>query len=235
MKKMKAVTFSYDDGITQDRRLIEILNKYGLKGTFNLNSALLGKEGSLLREGATVNHTKWKAAEVKAVYEGHEVAAHTRTHPLLPTLSDEEIIKEVEEDRLRLSELVGYEVVGMAYPFGGQNHNDRVVDVIRRHTGIKYARAYASSHSFAPQAELLRYKPTVYHHEEWDTMLSLAERFLEMEADAPAIFYIWGHTFEFDIHDTWDKFEDFLQRISGKNDIFYGTNREVFEHFGMLG
>ena len=66
-------------------------------------------------------------------------------------------------------------------------------------------------------------------------MLSLAERFLEMEADAPAIFYIWGHTFEFDIHDTWDKFEDFLQRISGKNDIFYGTNREVFEHFGMLG
>lgn len=36
--KKKAVTFSFDDGVTQDIRLIEIFNKYGLKGTFNLNS-----------------------------------------------------------------------------------------------------------------------------------------------------------------------------------------------------
>ena len=34
----KAVTFSYDDGVTQDIRLIELLNKYHLKCTFNLNS-----------------------------------------------------------------------------------------------------------------------------------------------------------------------------------------------------
>ena len=26
--KMKAITFSYDDGVTQDKRLIEILDKY---------------------------------------------------------------------------------------------------------------------------------------------------------------------------------------------------------------
>ena len=40
--KLKAVTFSYDDGVTQDIRLIEIFNKYNLKATFNLNSELLG-------------------------------------------------------------------------------------------------------------------------------------------------------------------------------------------------
>ena len=33
----KALTFSYDDGVTQDIRLIEIFNKYNLKATFNLN------------------------------------------------------------------------------------------------------------------------------------------------------------------------------------------------------
>ena len=40
--KKKAITFSYDDGVTQDIRLIELLNKYNLKCTFNLNSELLG-------------------------------------------------------------------------------------------------------------------------------------------------------------------------------------------------
>ena len=43
--KMKALTFSYDDGVTQDQRLISLFNKYGLKATFNLNSELLGKPG----------------------------------------------------------------------------------------------------------------------------------------------------------------------------------------------
>ena len=43
---MKALTFSYDDGVTQDKRLIKILNKYGLKCTFNINSGLFGVGGS---------------------------------------------------------------------------------------------------------------------------------------------------------------------------------------------
>ena len=38
--KTKVLTLSYDDGVVQDIRLIEIMNKYGLKGTFNINSAL---------------------------------------------------------------------------------------------------------------------------------------------------------------------------------------------------
>ena len=41
--KMKAVTFSYDDGVTQDIRLIDLFNKYSLKATFNIISAELGK------------------------------------------------------------------------------------------------------------------------------------------------------------------------------------------------
>ena len=40
--KLKAVTFSYDDGVNQDIRFAEILSKYGLKGTFNLNTAMFG-------------------------------------------------------------------------------------------------------------------------------------------------------------------------------------------------
>ncbi|MBR2403280.1 MAG: polysaccharide deacetylase family protein, partial [Lachnospiraceae bacterium] len=116
--KLKAVTFSYDDGVTQDIRLIELLNKYELKCTFNLNSVKLGTKGILIRQNQRIAHYKIASEDVKYVYEGHEVAAHTLTHPNLTKLTESEIIHQVEQDRLNLSELAGYEVVGMAYPGG---------------------------------------------------------------------------------------------------------------------
>ena len=87
--KMKALTFSYDDGVTQDIRLIELFNKYGMKATFNLNSQLLGKDGQLLREGVCVTHKKNNPKDVRYIYEGHEVAVHTLTHPNLREIADD--------------------------------------------------------------------------------------------------------------------------------------------------
>ena len=226
--KMKAVTFSYDDGVTQDQRLIHLFNKYGLKATFNLNSGLLGKPGSLIRENVTVAHVKPRAEEIRAIYQGHEIAAHTLTHPTLPKVEDDaEIIRQVEQDRLALSELAGYEVVGMAYPGGGVNFNSRVAELIRQNTGIRYARTTVSSHDFEPQEDLLVFRPTVYHHAEFDKMFELAEEFLALKPTSPKIFYIWGHAYEFDIGNTWDKMEELCRLIAGHDDIFYGTNKEV--------
>ena len=225
MKKRKAVTFSYDDGVTQDQRLIEMFDKYGLRATFNINSGRLGKAGSLIRENVTVAHVKPRPEEIRAIYEGHEIAVHTLTHPSLTALSDEEVIREVEEDRLRLSELAGYEVVGMAYPNGAAD--ERVAELIRSHTGVRYARTVLSTHNFAPNENYYLFNPTVYHHREFDRMFELAETFLQSDADEPQIFYVWGHAYEFDIGNTWSKMEDFCRLISGHGDVFYGTNREV--------
>ncbi len=225
--KMKALTFSYDDGVTQDRRLIDIFNRYGLKATFNLNSELLGLSNTLVREGKVVNHTKNSPGEIKAIYRGHEVAVHTLTHPNLTQLDDAEIVRQVETDRQNLESLVDYRIVGMAYPCGGVNNNDHVAEVIRRYTQIRYARTLTSTHSFDRQDNLLRFNPTVYHHQEWDQMFRLAEEFICLQPEQPQIFYIWGHAYEFDIQDTWSEFETFCQYVSNRNDIFYGTNQEV--------
>ena len=225
--KMKAITFSYDDGVTQDQRLITLFNKYGLKATFNLNSGRLGSSGRLIREEVTVAHVKPRPQEIKNIYKGHEVAAHTVTHPFLPDMSDDEIIEQVEKDRIALSELVEYEVKGFAYPGGGTNFNERVADVIRNNTGVKYCRTTVSSGNFEPQEDLFVFKPTVYHHAEFDKLFHLGEKFVNLKTDKPQIFYIWGHAYEFDIHNSWDRFEEFLKIISGKEDIFYGTNSEV--------
>ena len=223
----KILTFSYDDAVTQDIRLIDLFNKYGLKGTFNLNSDLLGKTNELIREGVTVSHNKIAPSDIRRAYEGHEIAGHTRTHPMLPTLDDDSIVSQVEEDRLRLSELAGYEVVGFAYPGGGVNFDERVADVIKRRTGIKYCRTTVSSHSFDTQSNLYVFKPTVYHHGEWDKLFELGEKFLSLDTDDTKIFYVWGHAYEFDIHNTWDRFEEFCRMMSGRGDIAYLTNKEA--------
>ena len=227
--KNKAITFSYDDGVTQDVRLIEIFNKYGLKATFNLNSELLGKPGKFTHNGIEINMTKSNPDDVKHIYQGHEVAVHTLTHPNLTEIeSDEEVIRQVENDRLNLSELVGYEVKGMAYPCGGVNCNDRVAKLIRNNTGVKYARTIGVTHSFEPYEDLFQYKGTLYHHPDWEILFDKASEFLEVKAETPQIFYIWGHAYEFDMcPERWDVFDEFCRMIAGREDVFYGTNLEV--------
>lgn len=223
--KMKVVTFSYDDGVTQDIRLIEILDKYGLKCTFNLNSELLGRKNELIREGVTVKHEKNAPEKISQIYKNHEVAVHTLTHPTLTELEEEEIVRQVEEDRIALSKLCGYEVVGMAYPNGP--NDDRTAGIIRRRTGVKYARTTKPTHNFDIQENLYRFNPTVHQHGEFDKTFELAEKFVALKAESPQILYIWGHAYELDIRDEWNRFEDLCRMLSGRNDIFYGTNKEV--------
>lgn len=228
--KKKAITFSYDDGVTQDKRLIEILDNYGLKCTFNLNSELLGLRGSLIRSGVQINHTKNSVDKVAKIYKNHEIAAHTLTHPCLREVADDEVIRQVEEDRKNLEKISGKKVVGMAYPGGGVNFDEHVAELIRENTGIKYARTTISSYSFDLQEDLFTFKPTVYHYVDWDKMIQLGSEFVRMETETPKLLYIWGHSYEFDINDSWDSFEHFCKMISGKDDIFYGTNSEVLLH-----
>lgn len=225
--KKKAITFSYDDGVVQDIRLIELLNKYGLKCTFNLNSELLSKKGMLIREGKRIAHYKIHTEDVKHIYEGHEVAVHTLTHPNLTQCDDKEIIRQVEADRLNLSELVEYEVVGMAYPCGGVNNDDRVAGIIKKNTGVKYCRTITSNNSFDLQENLYRFNPTAYHLD-FEKMMQLGREFVEFKPKEPKVFYIWGHSYEMDYGaDYWVKLEEFFKLISNKEDIFYGTNKEV--------
>ena len=225
----KAVTFSYDDGVTQDRRLIDIFNRYGLKATFNINSELLESANYLIREEKTIAHCKSRRCEIESLYKGHEVAVHTLTHPTLTGVKDDdEIVRQIMEDKKNLSELVGYEVKGMAYPGGMPNYDERVMNIVRNRTDMKYARTTVCTGNFDIQKDLIEFKPSVYHLD-FGKMFSLADEFINLETDEPKLFYIWGHSYEFDYNNTWNLMEEFCKYISGKKDIFYGTNIEVFE------
>ena len=65
------------------------------------------------------------------------------------------------------------------------------------------------------------------HHTDFDTLFSLGEKFLASTPEHDEIFYVWGHSYEFDADDSWGRFEEFLRMMSGKSDILYLTNREA--------
>lgn len=225
--KAKAVTFSYDDGVTADRRLVKIFNKYGVKATFNLNSGVFQRRDD---SGELINWGKICESEVLPLYAGHEVAAHTVTHPSLAMLlTDDEIIAQAERDRVKLSQLCGYEVVGMAYPNG--SYDERVMRLLEDNTNIKYSRTVKSTLNFELPKNYYSLHPTCHHKDQ--RLFELAEEFLAYNGKEPKLFYVWGHSYEFDNDNNWEIIEEFCAKISGRDDVFYGTNAEVLGLKGL--
>lgn len=218
--KNKALTFSYDDGVYQDARLAEIFNKYGMKCTFNLNSGLFSPENNWLYKGAMCAHMK--EDELKKALKGHEIAVHGVKHLDITALSAEEKRAEIMNDKLTLEKTFGAPVYGMAYAYGAF---DGETKRIAAECGIKYSRTVRPSHSFGPQADMLEFNPTCHHSD--TELFKLAEEFISLPADTNAVFYVWGHSYEFDGDNNWNLIEDFCKLMSGRDDIFYGTNTEV--------
>lgn len=224
--KKKALTLSYDDGIRQDIRFVEMLNKYGIKCTFNLNSALSRKEDVFTCADVTVVRTHPDL--LPELYEGHEVAMHMCTHPWPTRISDEELKREVLEDRKCHEEMFGYKVDGMAYPFG--DYNDRVIEVLAE-CGVKYARTIVSTSEFTLPERWLAWHATCHHIDK--NFSELTDKFLGCENEL-ALFYLWGHSYEFDVDRNWDMMEDFCKKISGRDDIYYATNMEIYDYINAM-
>ena len=46
----------------------------------------------------------------------------------------------------------------------------------------------------------------------------------------PWLFYLWGHSYEFEARDNWNVIEEFAAYIGGREDIWYATNIEVHDY-----
>ena len=214
--KRKALTLSYDDGVLQDERLIQLLRKHHLKGTFNINSGLLGKTG--MHRG--VDHSCLKPEKIREVYEGFEVAMHTCTHIKMGEVDDQTLLREVQEDRNVLEKLVGYPIQGLAYPSG--SYNLHVMEKLKE-MNVNYARVTRETESFFLPENLLEWAGTCRHtNPRW---FSLTEQFLKPEAEG--LLFLWGHSYEFDICHNWEQMEEFCKMVANREDIWYASNAEV--------
>lgn len=221
--KAKTVTLSYDDGVVYDIRLMEIMDKYGLKGTFNINAGLFKKEES-------DSDRRMTQKQVLDLYtnSGHEVAIHGLGHPYLEQLPPNRATYEVIEDRRRLEQLFGCTVRGMAYPFG--TSSDTVVEILKN-AGIVYSRTIVATESFGIPTDWLRLPATCHHNN--PKLMELAERFLtdsRVGQRAPQMFYLWGHSYEFNDNDNWEIIEQFAEKMGGHEEIWYATNIEIFDY-----
>lgn len=220
--KKKAVTFSYDDGVEQDRHLAELFNAYGMKATFNLNSGIQTKASSFVEGKSKIVVRRMNQQGLRALYKGHEIASHGLTHANPLECDEETLYNEILADKRNLEQLFEQEITGYAYPYGC--YNDLAVKVLSD-CGIRYARTVESVAAFGLQRDLLRFKPC-YHHND-SRIYEGIEQFLRMETGEPAMLYIWGHSYELDADRNWDHMEKILRMLAGRSDIFYGTNAEV--------
>ena len=222
----KALTLSYDDGVEQDIRFMNILDKHGIKCTFNLNSGCWAPEGTVYPKGQI--HRRLSKSQVEKLYanSNHEVAAHCLTHASLTELSPSEMAWEVLADRKNLEEMFGGLVRGFAYPFG--TYSDQVVDALKA-TGVAYARTVVSTNDFSIPTDWLRLHPTCHHNA--PNLMELCDRFLSDSVPfGSRLFYLWGHSYEFEADDNWQVIEDFCEKMAGHDDIWYATNIEIVDY-----
>ena len=220
-KYRKAFVLSYDDGVWQDVRLVEMLNQYGLKCTFNLNSGLM--DPPFVWESDGVRVERMPPDKLPGLYQGHEIASHTLHHCDLTQLSDGELFEQVLDDKHALEQTFGQKVTGFAYPYGNTN---KKVKFLLNQCGVSYARGVRSTHSFDMPEDLLDISPTCRHKE--DGIFDLAREFIALQPDSPKLFLLWGHSYEFDMQRGWERFERFCDLIAGHDDIFYATTAQTF-------
>lgn len=224
--KSKVLTFSYDDGTVEDIRLIEILDKNGLKGTFNLNTNLYLPEETVREK--YVGRMKLSEAQKLYIHSGHEVAVHGLNHPFMDRIGVDEMITEVMEDRKNLEQQFGVVTRGMAYPYG--LFNDEIIDVLRK-CGISYARTTKNTENFTFPQDWLAFHPTCRHI--YPGLMDLAKKFVEEKGKHISenwLFCVWGHSREFTRDDNWDVIENFAQYVGGRDDIWYATNQEICDY-----
>ncbi len=232
--KPKAVTFSYDDGCRADIRLSQILNKYGLKGTFNLNSAWLG-------ESNTDHHLTREEIKEHLLDKGHEIAVHGAYHRANGNLRPVDGIQDVLTCRLGLEKDFDTIVRGMAYPDSGIRHfhngvtmND--ISTYLKSLDIVYARTLGElNDTFDLPEDWYQWMPTAHHNSpevfeliEKFTSLSIKDIYLAIRI--PKLFYLWGHAYEFDNNNNWDRMEKICEKLSNRDDCWYATNIEIYEY-----
>lgn len=211
--KTHAVTFSFDDGRSEDIKLAKLFEKYALKSTFHINSGKLDKQGYL------------STSQVNQISQYHEIAIHSENHARLINCTSVAVVQEVLRDRLNLEEKIGKILKGFSYPFG--DLNDVIYHSIST-CGIEYARTTNSTHCFGLPEDFLLWRPTCHIYEVFKDLTPFLERLPNLGQNP--LFLIWGHSFELERDNRWGELELFLHDIAGREEIWYTTCGDIYSY-----
>ena len=220
--KKKAFNITYDDGVLQDERFVALLNRYGIKGTFNLNSQLM-QEAFAWTHPNGMQVRRLLPEQAKHLYDGHEIASHTLTHPYMQQLSDAELYRQMKLDKENLETLFGREVKGFAVPF--DYYDDRIADCAKA-CGFSYARKSEFTGNYTPCEDAYHWKTGIYHID--PNLTDFVAAFLNTQEEL-AVCQIVGHSYDLDAENLWGTMELICAAVSGCDDIWFCTNAELVE------
>lgn len=199
----KIFLLSFDDGTVYDRRFVELLNKYNIKCTFNLNSGL---EDFAWQYEDSFPIRRQRLSETVEQYRGHEIASHSLHHHWLNTLTPPQLRREVEEDCETLKGIFGVEALGFGVPFTACG--EREIKIIRKF--VRYIRLSEFSDSFSLPEDPYHI-PIHALYNQPDVREKIA-RFAENTLPV-SLFVMAGHSYEFEVLDQWEYMEALLQYI----------------------
>ena len=201
----KYFLLSFDDGTIYDRRFVELLNKYNIRGTFNLNSGL---EDFVWYYEDRFPVRRQILSEIGDLYRGHEIASHSLHHHWLNSLTPPQLSREIGEDCETLKAQFGLEDIGFGVPFTACD--EREIRIIRKF--VRYIRLSEFADSFAlPQDPYHIPIHALYNDADVrEKIAAFAENDLE-----ESVFVMAGHSYELEVLDHWEYMEELLQYISG--------------------
>lgn len=201
----KYFLLSFDDGTIYDRNFVELLNRYNIKGTFNLNSGL---ENFVWYYEDQFPIRRQILSETLQQYRGHEIASHSLHHHWLNTLTPPQISREIGEDCETLKKLFGLEEIGFGVPFTACG--EREIRIIRKY--VRYIRLSEFSDTFSLPKDPYHI-PIHGLYNDADIREKIA-RFAECGLE-DALFVMAGHAYELEVLNHWGYMEDLLKYISG--------------------
>ena len=225
--RSKAFVVTYDDGVLQDRPFVALLNRYGLKGTFNLNSGLMENEFEWTHENGSVIK-RLSTDAVVSLYQGHEIASHSLTHPYMEYLGEEELMMELQTDKANLERLFGREIKGFAVPF---DYYSQRIEHCARKCGFAYVRLPEESRSFVPPENTFNWKAGMFHLD--GGLTDFVDAFLSAY-DELAFCQIVGHSYDLDTENLWDVMEGIFQKISADHKVLSMTTIELIEYLRAM-
>ena len=201
----KIFLLSFDDGTVYDKRFVELLNKYHIKATFNLNSGL---EDFVWYYEDRFPVRRQILSEIGDLYRGHEIASHSLHHHWLNTLTPPQISREIGEDCENLKRQFGLEEIGFGVPFTACG--EREIRIIRRF--VRYIRLSEFAENFALPKDPYHILIHALYNEV--NVREKIRRFAESDPE-DALFVMAGHSYELEVLNHWEYMEELLQFIAG--------------------
>lgn len=241
------VTTSWDDGTADDVRVSELLDKYGLKGTFYVCPKT--------RQGKAV----LTEDQIRKIARTHEIGAHTMTHPHLTKIPLDEALQEIARSKEWVEKVTGAPCIMFCYPYGDYSQEVQALVQQAGFSGARTTEALCFLHddNFALPTTLqvrpfpwrgeyskwwhrldplgpLRYrykslKQLGIAHSSMSSWLELAKALVQKAQKNGGHVHIWGHSSEVEKLNMWSDLEKLFQFIANESDATPAVNSALIQ------